>query len=72
MNWWLIGMMSASIIFLFVSMMFSVWAASDIGDDNADAHKWSTYTAVLNGLAVALISIALGVYIYLVRKGYKF
>ena len=71
MNWLLVTMMGISIVLLFIVMMLSVWAASDVADTNDNAHKYSTYAAILSGLSVGAISIALGVYIYLVRKGYK-
>jgi uncharacterized membrane protein (DUF441 family) len=65
MNWLLIGSLALSIILLFIGMMFSSWAASDASNKDADdAHKWAMYTAIMNGVAVLGIAIALGVYIY--------
>lgn len=63
----LIVMMIVAIILLFVAMIFSSMASSDVkktcpSDDKA--HKYSMYSAVVAGVAVFLIAVALMIYIF--------
>jgi hypothetical protein len=54
-----------SILILFVSMILSAKSASDINKGmNTQAHKMATWSAVVSGLAVLLLVVALIYYLY--------
>ena len=63
-NWPLIISLSASVILLFTSMVFSAMASSSAKGKDEKAHNYSMYSAIICGVAVALIGIALGIYIF--------
>ena len=53
------------IILLFVSMVLSALSASEISKQNYDtAHRYATAAAVVDGLSVAVLIVALIIYIY--------
>ena len=58
----LIVMMVISIVLLFVSMVLSSMAASNA--TNEKSKSYSTYSAIVSGLAVLLIGISLGLYFF--------
>ena len=67
----LVIFMIIAIILLFVSMVLSAMAASEAskGSDKckANCHKYSMWSALVSGIAVAVIVVALIIYIYTSR-----
>lgn len=63
----LILMMAIAIVILFASMVLSAMASSDVKKTcpkDEKAHKYSMYSALVAGLAVLLIAIAMMIYIF--------
>jgi cytochrome bd-type quinol oxidase subunit 2 len=61
----LIVMMVVAIVLLFTSMVLSSMASNATeGCTDENAHKYSMYSAIVSGIAVFLIGIALWFYIY--------
>lgn len=53
-----------SCVLLFISMVFSAMSATASNNkDDKEAHKWSTVSAVVCGLAVFLLVVVLIIYI---------
>lgn len=70
----LVGFMILTFILLLVVMIYSSMAAADIkkdtkcGDDAKKAHKYSTISGVISGVAAFCVLIMVGMYIYSSRK----
>jgi hypothetical protein len=61
----LIVMMVVAIVLLFTSMVLSSMASNaTAGCTDENAHKYSMYSAIVSGVAVFVIGVALWFYIY--------
>lgn len=74
MNVSLIVFMIITIILLFTAMVLSAMASADakrsVADCQEGCSKWAMWSALVTGLAVAIIGVVLVMYIYISRKKY--
>lgn len=67
----LVVMIIVVIFVLFISMIFNSISAADVNDSSCsseerarNAHKWATWSAVINGLGVAVLVIVVAIYLW--------